>query len=80
MVQVLIIDDDPAIQLLLKRTLKSEGYDLTVASDGEAGLIQAQELSPALVICDWIMPRMNGLEVCRRIKATPELSTTFLFC
>lgn len=77
MVQVLIIDDDPAIQLLLKRTLKSEGYDLTVASDGEAGLIQAQELSPALVICDWIMPRMNGLEVCRRIKATPELSTTF---
>lgn len=77
MVQVLIIDDDPAIQQLLKRTLKSEGYELTVASDGEAGLTLAQKLRPALVICDWIMPRMNGLEVCRQVKATAELSTTF---
>ena len=77
MVQVLIIDDDPAIQLLLKRTLKSEGYELTVASDGEEGLTKAKDLYPSLVICDWIMPRMNGLEVCRHIKAIPELNTTF---
>lgn len=77
MVQILTIDDDPAIQLLLKRTLLSEGYELTVASNGEEGLTQARKLNPALVICDWIMPRMNGLEVCRQVKATPELSTTF---
>lgn len=77
MVQILTIDDDPAIQLLLKRTLQSEGYELTVASNGEEGLIQARQLRPSLVICDWIMPRMNGLEVCRQVKATPELSTTF---
>ncbi|MBD2742550.1 SpoIIE family protein phosphatase [Coleofasciculus sp. FACHB-1120] len=77
MLQVLIIDDDPAIQLLLKRTLKTEGYELTVASDGEAGLTLARDLRPALVICDWIMPRMNGLDVCSQVKATPELSTTF---
>lgn len=77
MVQVLIIDDDPAIQLLLKRTLKSEGYELTVASDGEEGLTKAKDLHPSLVICDWIMPRMDGLDVCRHIKAIPELNTTF---
>src|SRR6478672_2719610 len=77
MLQILIIDDDPAIQRLLRKTLHSQGYNVTVASDGQEGLIQARQLRPALVICDWIMPRMNGLEVCRQIKATPELSTTF---
>ncbi|MBE9147566.1 PP2C family protein-serine/threonine phosphatase [Coleofasciculus sp. LEGE 07092] len=74
--QILIIDDDPAIQILLKRTLHNQGYEVFVASNGEDGLAQARQLRPALVICDWIMPRMNGLEVCRHVKATPELSTT----
>lgn len=77
LLQVLIIDDDPAIQLLLKRTLLGQGYKVAVASDGEEGLKKAQELHPALIICDWVMPKMNGLEVCRKIKATRELSTTF---
>ncbi|NEP00633.1 MAG: SpoIIE family protein phosphatase [Symploca sp. SIO2E9] len=74
--QILIIDDDPAIQMLLKRTLHSQGYKVSVASNGEEGLAQARQLRPGLVLCDWIMPRMNGLEVCRQIKATSELSTT----
>lgn len=74
--QILIIDDDPAIQILLKRTLHNQGYEVSVASNGEEGLAQARQIRPALVICDWIMPRMNGLEVCRQVKATPELSTT----
>ncbi|HEY9301281.1 MAG TPA: SpoIIE family protein phosphatase, partial [Phormidium sp.] len=60
-----------------KRTLHNAGYEVTVASDGEMGLTQAKQLRPAMVICDWIMPRMNGLEVCRNVKDTPELSTTF---
>jgi sigma-B regulation protein RsbU (phosphoserine phosphatase) len=77
MAQILIIDDDSATQLLLKRTLESQGYEITLASDGKEGVIQAKSICPALVICDWIMPRMNGLEVCRQIKSTPELSTTF---
>lgn len=76
MTQILIIDDDPAIQILLKRTLHNQGYEVTIAGNGEEGLEQARKLCPALVICDWIMPRMNGLEVCRQIKATPALSTT----
>lgn len=77
MLHILIIDDDPAIQILLKRTLYNQGYEVTVASDGEEGLTQARQIRPALIICDWIMPRMNGLQVCRQIKATPELATTF---
>jgi phosphoserine phosphatase RsbU/P len=76
MKQILIIDDDPSIQILLKRTLHSQGYEVAVASNGEQGLSQARELRPGLVLCDWNMPGMTGLEVCRRVKTTPELSTT----
>ena len=77
MAQILIIDDDQAIQILLTRTLARQGYEIILASDGEEGLAKARQLRPALVICDWVMPRMNGLEVCRQVKAIPELSTTF---
>lgn len=76
-INILIIDDDPAIQTLLKRTLTSQGYEIILASDGEEGLAKALEFHPAMVICDWLMPKINGLEVCRKIKAIPELSTTF---
>lgn len=77
MAKILIIDDDFTTQLLLERTLSNQGYDITLASDGEEGLIKAKAICPALIICDWIMPRKNGLEVCCQIKSTPELSTTF---
>ncbi|NEQ08349.1 MAG: SpoIIE family protein phosphatase [Moorea sp. SIO4E2] len=74
--QILIIDDDPAMQMLLKRALCHQGYEVAVASNGEEGLVQVEKLRPALVICDWIMPGMNGLDVCRQLKVTPGLSTT----
>lgn len=77
MVKILVIDDDRAIQILLKRTLTQSGYDVIVASNGVEGLEKAILIRPALVICDWLMPGLNGLEVCRQVKATPELSTTF---
>ena len=77
MTQILIIDDDYATQLLLKRTLEKQGYQIEVASDGEEGLAKAIDIHPALIICDWIMPNLNGLEVCRKLKAISELSTTF---
>lgn len=77
MVQILLIDDDHSIRLLLERTLKRQGYDVICASEGEQGLIKAQELHPAMIICDWVMPRMSGLEVCRQVKSIPDLATTF---
>ncbi|MBD2577320.1 SpoIIE family protein phosphatase [Oscillatoria sp. FACHB-1406] len=76
MAQILVIDDDPAIQVLLKRALAKKGYEVEIASDGEEGLAKAKAMRPALVICDWVMPRLSGIEVCRAVKATPELSTT----
>ncbi len=75
--QILVIDDDPAVQILLKRMLERQGYAVVAASNGEQGIAQALACHPALIICDWIMPGLNGLEVCQCIKADPNLSTTF---
>ncbi|KAB8314199.1 SpoIIE family protein phosphatase [Tolypothrix campylonemoides VB511288] len=77
MYQILIIDDDLAVQILLTRMLERQGYKVVVASNGEEGIVKAIASCPALIICDWIMPGLNGLEVCQRIKADPQLSTTF---
>lgn len=77
MSKILVIEDDAATRLFLKRDLHLEGYDVTVAKDGAEGLLQAKQLQPALIICDWIMPLMDGVEVCRQIKADPILATTF---
>ncbi len=77
MFKILIIDDDPIVRAALKRTLQNQGYDTTVASNGEEGIMQAQHIRPALIICDWMMANLDGLEVCRQIKANPHLTTTF---
>ena len=77
MVQLLIIDDDPALQRFLQRVLTSSGYDVAVATNGREGLQLAKELRPALIICDWLMPQMSGVEVCHQIKQITELDTTF---
>lgn len=77
MSKILVVEDDSATRLFLKRDLQVEGYQVTVAKDGSEGLLQAQQVKPALIICDWVMPLMDGLELCRRIKADPYLATTF---
>ncbi|MDY6937531.1 MAG: SpoIIE family protein phosphatase [Cyanobacteriota bacterium] len=77
MTQILLIDDDPTTRLVLKRALTKQGYKVAVAPNGEEGLARAEQLQPGLIICDWMMPVMDGLEVCRQVKANPELSTTF---
>jgi sigma-B regulation protein RsbU (phosphoserine phosphatase) len=57
--------------------LEKQGYQVVTASNGEEGIAQVVAYHPALIICDWIMPGLNGLEVCHRIKTDPQLSTTF---
>ncbi|MBF2029926.1 MAG: SpoIIE family protein phosphatase [Oscillatoriales cyanobacterium C42_A2020_001] len=75
--RILVIEDDRTAQLVLTKMLEEQGYDVAVASDGVEGLKKAKQFQPALIICDWIMPRLDGLEVCRQVKADPELSTVF---
>ncbi|WP_448563050.1 PP2C family protein-serine/threonine phosphatase [Trichothermofontia sp.] len=79
MAHILIIDDDPVIRLLLQKTLQKLGYTVSVAADGIEGLrlIQESPNPPDLVICDWMMPNMDGLEVCRRSKSNPNSAAIF---
>jgi sigma-B regulation protein RsbU (phosphoserine phosphatase) len=57
--------------------LEKQGYQVITANNGQEGILQALASPPALIICDWIMPGLTGLEVCDRIKKDPNLSTTF---
>jgi len=66
--RILIIEDDEEILRVLKRVLTYEGYIVDTALTGKAGLILAQEQRPDLVILDWMLPNMDGLEVCRRLR------------
>ena len=75
---ILIADDDPHIRQLLAFALAKAGLDICEAEDGEATLAQVAAHAPDLVVLDINMPRMDGLEVCRRLRATGEIPILFL--
>lgn len=75
--KILLIEDDSVTRLLFKKHLQLAGYEVTAAKNGEEGLQQAMQFNPALIICDWMMPLMDGLEVCRQVKASAKLANTF---
>ena len=65
---VLIIEDEPAQMELVSYNMKNEGFQIAQAPDGEEGLLLADELMPDLIILDWMLPKVSGIEVCRRLK------------
>ena len=71
---VLLADDDPGLRRLVGATLGSEHFNLLSAGDGEETLSGARQRLPALILLDIHMPRRNGLEVCRMLKAEPATS------
>ncbi len=75
---ILIVEDEINLARLIELELKLEGYNVTVANDGLTGLTQARELSPDLLILDWMMPGMTGVEICRRLRATGIKSPVIL--
>ena len=78
MSHVLVVEDDPVVADLVAFRLQRLGLAVTVETDGESGLAAARRLRPALVVLDWLMPRMDGLEVCRALRADadPALART----
>jgi two-component system OmpR family response regulator len=75
---ILIVDDDPHIRQLLAFAFGKAGLDTIEAGDGEEALAQVERRSPDLVLLDINMPRMDGLEVCRRLRATSNVPIFFL--
>lgn len=78
MAKILIVEDEPGIYTFLKEGLSDEGYDTLVATDGCDALRNFAEWKPDLVLLDWMLPTMDGIEVCRRIRETDE-ATPVLF-
>jgi two-component system phosphate regulon response regulator PhoB len=69
---VLVAEDESALVTLLRYNLEREGYRVVEASDGEEALLLAAEEKPDLVLLDWMLPQLSGIEVCRRLRAKPE--------
>ncbi len=76
--RILVIEDEERIAQFLKRGLIYEGYRVDVAYDGHTGLEMARDQPPDLVILDWMLPGMDGLEVCRRLRAASTLPILML--
>jgi PleD family two-component response regulator len=73
---VLVVDDDPDVARFVEVNLRSAGYAVTVASNGEDGLAKAVELRPDLVLLDVMMPKLDGFEVAQRLRRDPRTSSS----
>ena len=69
---VLIVDDEPAQLALLSYNLKAAGFRIATAKDGEEAVLAVAEQGPDVVLLDWMLPRLSGLEACRQIKASAQ--------
>ncbi len=72
MPQLLLIDDDLRLASMVSEYLRAQGFDLSHAPDGTKGLVQLEIIKPDLLILDVMMPGLDGLEVCRRLRALPK--------
>lgn len=70
---ILVVEDDPALITLLQYNLERAGFRCAVAQDGEQALIHAKEIPPDLILLDWMIPLMSGIELCRQFRCSPSL-------
>ncbi len=77
-VRVLVVDDEPLIVQMLQIALTYEKFEVSVARDGFEAIQQANQTKPDLVILDWMMPNMDGLEVCRKLRAAGDVGILML--
>ncbi|HJN21297.1 MAG: phosphate regulon transcriptional regulator PhoB [Alphaproteobacteria bacterium] len=70
---ILLVEDEPSIVELLSYNLKREGFEVRETGDGEEALLMIRERPPDLVILDWMLPSVSGLEVCRQLRRDPNL-------
>ena len=71
---ILIVEDEPSLTEVLSYNLQREGYEVVVAREGREGLRKAQTLLPSLLILDLMLPGVDGLDICRELRASPQTS------
>ena len=67
--KVLLVEDEPAQREVLKYNLQSEGFDVVVAADGDEAVLLVEEETPDIIVLDWMLPGVSGIEICRRLKS-----------
>src|SRR5260370_17169625 len=70
--RILIIEDEEPLTLLLRYNLEAEGYDVDTTARGDEAEIKLKESVPDLLVLDWMLPGMSGIELCRRLRARPD--------
>lgn len=74
-IKVLVVEDEEAISLLLKYNLKAEGFAVTVVDDGDEAFTTANELQPDIILLDWMLPNVSGIEICRQLRENNNTSS-----
>jgi len=69
---ILVVEDEDSLATLLQYNLQKEGYDVGLAGDGEEALLMVDERLPDLMVLDWMLPKVSGIEVCRRLRQRNE--------
>ena len=69
---ILVVEDENALVTLLRYNLEREGFQVIEAGDGEEALLLAREQQPDLILLDWMLPLLSGIEVCRQLRRLPE--------
>lgn len=69
---VLVVEDEEALSMLLQYNLEKEGYDVVATADGEEAAMLVREMEPDLVLLDWMLPSLSGIELCRRLRSRSE--------
>ena len=72
---VMIVEDETALVTMLRYNLEKEGFEVCEANDGEEALVQLAERKPDVVLLDWMLPLVSGIEVCRQIRRSPVSRT-----
>ncbi len=76
MARILVVEDDADILALVAHKLRQAGHEVTSEIDGQAGLASARATRPDLIVTDWMMPRLSGLEVCEEIRRDTSIAHT----
>ena len=73
---IMVIEDEEALALLLKYNLEKEGYDVVIESRGSRALAEVEKNLPSVILLDWMLPEMSGVDICKLIRSKPDIKNT----
>ncbi len=73
---IMVIEDEEALALLLKYNLEKEGYDVAIESRGSKALAEIEKNLPSVILLDWMLPEMSGVDICKLIRSKPDIKNT----